>query len=162
MRAGGERNDRGWDGWMASPTQWTWVWVDSGSWWWTGRPGMLWFMHGVEKLDMTERLNWTEYWMRFMFTVLTFYFDILSCIKIYIHMYIYGISFACVHANLLQLCPTLCDPIDCSLLGSSVHGILQARTLERVTVLSSRGSYRPRDWTRISYVSYIDRYILHH
>ena len=34
-RAGGEGDDRGWDGWMASPTQWTWVWVDSGSWWWT-------------------------------------------------------------------------------------------------------------------------------
>ena len=37
----GEGDDRGWDGWMASPTQWTWVWVDSGSWWWTGRRGML-------------------------------------------------------------------------------------------------------------------------
>ena len=40
----GEGDDRGWDGCMASLTQWTWVWVDSGSWWWTGRPGMLWFM----------------------------------------------------------------------------------------------------------------------
>ena len=37
----GEGYDRGWDGWMASPTRWTWVWVDSGSWWWTGRPGTL-------------------------------------------------------------------------------------------------------------------------
>ena len=36
-----EKGDRGWDGWMASPTQWTWVWVNSGSWWWTGRPGVL-------------------------------------------------------------------------------------------------------------------------
>ena len=44
LRAGGEGDDRGWDGWMASLTQWTWVWVDSGSWWWTGRPGMLRFM----------------------------------------------------------------------------------------------------------------------
>ena len=60
-------------------------------------------------------------------------------------MYIYGVSFACVHPKLLQLCSTLCDPVDCRVLGSSVHGILQARTLERVTVLSSRGSYRPRD-----------------
>ena len=41
LRAGGEGDDRGWDGWMASPTQWTWVWVDSRSWWWTWRPGML-------------------------------------------------------------------------------------------------------------------------
>jgi len=41
LKAGGEANNRGWDGWMASPTQWTWVWVNSRSWWWTGRPGML-------------------------------------------------------------------------------------------------------------------------
>jgi len=39
--AGGEGDSRGWDDWMASPTQWTWVWVSSGSWWWTGRPGVL-------------------------------------------------------------------------------------------------------------------------
>ena len=45
----------GWDGWMASPTQWTWIWVSSGSWWWTGRPGVLWFM-GLQS-DMTK-LNW--------------------------------------------------------------------------------------------------------
>ena len=53
-----EGGDRGWDGWMASPIQWTWVWEDSGSWWWTRRPGMLWFMW--LQRDMTERLNWTE------------------------------------------------------------------------------------------------------
>ena len=41
LKAGGEGDDRGWDGWMASPTQWTWVWVSSRSWWWTGRPGVL-------------------------------------------------------------------------------------------------------------------------
>ena len=39
--AGGEGDDRGWDGWMASLTQWTWIWVNSGSWWWTAKPGML-------------------------------------------------------------------------------------------------------------------------
>ena len=44
LRAWGEGDDRGWDGWMASPTQWTWVWVDSRSWWRTGRPGVLRFM----------------------------------------------------------------------------------------------------------------------
>ena len=49
------RDNRGWDGWMASPTRWTWVWVNSGSWWWTGRPGVL--IHGVAK-SRTERLNW--------------------------------------------------------------------------------------------------------
>ena len=41
LKAGGEGNDRGWDGWMASLTQWTWVWASSRSWWWTGKPGML-------------------------------------------------------------------------------------------------------------------------
>ena len=54
LRAGGEGDNRGRDGWMASPTQWTWVWVDSESWWWTGRPGV----HGVAESDMTEQLNW--------------------------------------------------------------------------------------------------------
>ena len=44
LRAGGEGDNRGWDGWMASPTQRTWVCVDTGSWWWTGRPGVLQFM----------------------------------------------------------------------------------------------------------------------
>ena len=59
-----EEDDRGWDGWMASLTQWTWVWENSGSWWWTGRPGVLRFMgsqrFGHKDLDTTERLNWTE------------------------------------------------------------------------------------------------------
>ena len=41
LKPGGEGDDRGWDGWMASLTQWTWVWVGSRSWWWTGKPGML-------------------------------------------------------------------------------------------------------------------------
>ena len=41
LKAGGDGDDRGWDGWMPSLTQWTWIWVNSGSWWWTGRPGML-------------------------------------------------------------------------------------------------------------------------
>ena len=43
LRAGGEGDYRGWDSWMASLTPWTWVWVDSGGWWWTRRPGVLWF-----------------------------------------------------------------------------------------------------------------------
>ena len=41
LRAGGEGDSRGWDGWMASLTQWPWVWVSSGSWWWSGKPGVL-------------------------------------------------------------------------------------------------------------------------
>ena len=55
------RDDRGWDGWMASPTRWTWVWVNSRSWWWTGRPGMLWFM-GSQRVghDWATELNWID------------------------------------------------------------------------------------------------------
>jgi len=52
-----EGDDRGWDGWMASPTWCTWVWVNSGSWWWTERPGMLRFM-GSQESDTIEWLNW--------------------------------------------------------------------------------------------------------
>ena len=59
LGAGGEGDDRGWDGWMASPTRWTWVWVNSGSWWWTGRPGALRFM-GSQGHDWATGLNWTE------------------------------------------------------------------------------------------------------
>ena len=58
LKAGGEGDDRGWDGWMASPAQWTWVWVNSRSWRWTGRPGMLQSM-GLHS-DTAEQLNWTE------------------------------------------------------------------------------------------------------
>ena len=60
LKAGGEGDDRGWDGWMASPTQWTWVWVNSGSWWWTGRPRVLRFM-GSQRVghDWATELSWT-------------------------------------------------------------------------------------------------------
>ena len=59
LKAGGEGDDRGWDGWMASPTQWAWVWVNSGNWWWTGRPGVLWSM-GPQRVrhDWATELNW--------------------------------------------------------------------------------------------------------
>ena len=55
------RGLRGWDGWMASPTRWTWLWVNSGSWWWTRRAGMLQFM-GSQRVrhDWATELNWTE------------------------------------------------------------------------------------------------------
>ena len=57
----GEWDDGGWDGWMASPSRWAWFWVNSGSWWWTGRPGMLQSM-GSQRVghDWVNELNWTE------------------------------------------------------------------------------------------------------
>ena len=61
LGAAGEEDDRGWDGWMASWTKWTWVCVNSGGWWWTGRPGMLRFMR-LQRVghDWTTELNWWE------------------------------------------------------------------------------------------------------
>ena len=68
----------------------------------------------------------------------------------------------CVCAKLLQLCPILCDHMDCSPPGSSVHGILQAKILEWVVIPFSRGSSHPRNWTFVSYVCCIDRQVLYH
>ena len=61
LKAGGEGDNRGWDDWMASLTQWTWVWVNSGSWWWTGRPGVLQSM-GLQRVgrDWATELMWSE------------------------------------------------------------------------------------------------------
>ena len=65
-------------------------------------------------------------------------------------------------AKSLQLCLTLCEPMDCSPPGSSVRGILQARILEWVVMPFSRGSSRHRDQTHIAYVSCIGRWVLYH
>ena len=77
---------------MASPTRWMWVWMNSGSWWWKGRPGVLQFT-GSQRVghDWATELNWIK--------------KVGSCV--------------CV--NSLQSCPTLCDPIDYSPLGSLVR-----------------------------------------
>ena len=78
------------------------------------------------------------------------YMFIKRCICIYTRM----------GAQSLQLCPTLCNPMDCSSPGSSVHGILQARILEWIAVSSSRGSSQHRDRTLVSYVSCTGRWDL--
>ena len=57
LKAGGEGDARGWDGWMASPTQWTWVWASSGSCWWTGKPGVF---QSMGSQSQTGLSNWTE------------------------------------------------------------------------------------------------------
>ena len=83
LGAGGEGDYRGWDGWMASLTRWKWVWVNSGSWWWTGRPGMLQFM-GSQRVghdwvtELTE-LKWTN-WKIFLkaLRIIVFHFSFLS------------------------------------------------------------------------------------
>ena len=74
LGTGGEGDDREWDGWMASLTQWMWVWVNSGSWWWTGRPGVLWFM-GLQRIghDWVTELNWISF-NPYVCTILCVYF----------------------------------------------------------------------------------------
>ena len=68
LGAWGEGDDRSWDEWMASLTRWTWVWVNFGSWWWTGRPSVLRFM-GLQKVghNWATKLNWTELKLQHMF-----------------------------------------------------------------------------------------------
>ena len=76
LKAGGEGDDRGWDGWMASPTWWMWIWVSSRSWWWTGRPGMLQSM-GSQRVrhSWAIELNWMDF-VDFSFKVLQFSLDL--------------------------------------------------------------------------------------
>ena len=76
LKVGGEGDNRGWDGWMASPTQWTWVWVNSGSWWWTGKPGVW----GHKESDTTERLNWLNW--AFLIDMEWYIIVVLICISL--------------------------------------------------------------------------------
>ena len=60
LKAVGERDNRVWDGWMASPTQWTGVWASSGSWWWAGKPGVL---QSMQSQSHKRLSNWSELWL---------------------------------------------------------------------------------------------------
>ena len=71
-------------------------------------------------------------------------------------------TYTCMHAKSLKFCLTLCDPMNYSPPGSSVHGILQARILERGAFPFSRGSSRSRDWTWVSYITCIGRQVINH
>ena len=96
--------------------------------------------------------------------------NICVCARMHFYRYSYRIYahmcvcvYVCVlHAKLLQSCPTLCNPMDCSPPASSVCRILHVRILELVAVPFSRGSSRPRDQTCISYISCTGRQVLYH
>ena len=128
LGTGGEGDDRGWNGWMASLTWWTWVWVNFGSWWWTGRPGVLWFM-GLQRVrrvrhDWATELNWTD-----SSEILDLYLDFvkLTVLKSLL--------------NLLQYC--FC----CSyVLGTSFCSLFLAKTLVG-SQFSNQGSHLlPMHW----------------
>ena len=79
-----------------------------------------------------------------------FYFQGMDGPCVYRSMWVITSAWKKSESKVIQSCPTLCDPVDCSLPGSSVHGILQARTLEWVAISFSRGSSQSRDWTQLS------------
>ena len=121
---------------------------------------------GHKESDMTERLHsLTQSWDDSFHNCLIASPYSVNVIPSLIIDYINYLSYfptkiTTVRAKLLQLCPTLCDLMNHSLPGSSVHRILQAWILEWIAVPSSRGSSQPRDW--ICYISCIGRWVLYH
>ena len=100
LGAGGEGDDRGWNGWMASPTRWTWVWVNSGSWWWTGSPGVLQFT-GSQRVGHDN--DWTEVKL---FTQIGFGTELSSMVvrKPWMYHFVYIKSWlkaCCTHCRLI-------------------------------------------------------------
>ena len=106
-RQGGEGEDRGWDGWMASPVQWTWVWTSSGRWWRTW---------GLKELDTTEWLNNNHLG----------HHKVMSRVPCTIYYVLIQFS------SVAQSCPTLWDPMDCSTPGFPVHHQLPELTQTHV------------------------------
>ena len=93
LRAGGKGDDRGWDGWMASRTQWTWVLVNSRSWWWTGRPGV-WDSWGPK--SWTRLRDWTTllcYWKCLPFLLVNIFLMYLAAplLDAYIFTFLLGL-----------------------------------------------------------------------
>ena len=146
LKAGRRRDDRGWDGWMASLTQWTGVWVSSGSWWWTGRPGVLQSM-GSQRVghDWATGLNWTELsvfysiyhffaptsrlwrlWFSLLLLTLVILYLLIVIVligaKCYLIVVLFGfLKFLFQFSSVAQSCPTLCDPMNRSTPGLPVH-----------------------------------------
>ena len=133
-------------------TRWMRVWVNSGSWWWTGRPGMLRFM-GSQRVghDWATELNWTDNRKESGK-------EYIICVCMYASVYIwltvvYTWSWHAVWVSCRLGARSVASsslwPMDCGP-RVSIHGISEARILERVAISSSRGSSWPRDWTQDS------------
>ena len=114
-------------------------------------------------------LKFTSLYFNCLFSIF-FHWNVNSWVQVFLMLSLVDGSLAyrtvpgtcMLHAESLQSCPTLCDPMDCSSPGSSVYGILQTWILEWVAMPFSRGSSLPRDLTHISSVSCISRWILYH
>ena len=139
----------------------------------------------MAKFRQVGRFTWSPLWkivdLKFSVTKATLFAVICATLEfflswMFITAHLYKIYYlwiiyarqnsicVCVNVKVLvaQSCLTLCDPMDCSLLGSSVQGILQARILEPVAIGFSRGSSQPKDRTCVSYISCIGRQVLYH
>ena len=116
IKVGREGDYREWDGWMASPTWWTWVWVNPGSWCWTGRPGELQSMGSWRVwYDWVTKLNWTE-----LNSPIPIHFSSLIPKMLMFTLAISSFS------SVAQSCPTLCHPMNRSTSGLPVyHQLLQ-------------------------------------
>ena len=132
LGARGEGDDRGWDDWMASLTRWTWVWVNSGSWWWTGRPGVLRFM-GSQRVGH----NWATdlIWSDWLITL-----NIFSCVLLLKFAYNFMMAVVIASTCLLFTLPiTLCSKV-CELWG-----------LKRVSWMSYLFLISPRRYPDMKY-----------
>ena len=124
-------------------------------------------VHGVAK-SQTRLRDWTESLQSYpSLTLNSFFlqnleFSLLKKIHKLFSLFCFKIFYVLFCAQLHLLCPTLCNLMDCSPPGSSVHRILQARTLKWVTMTSSRWSYKPRDPTWVSYIFCIGRQVPYH
>ena len=90
LKVGEEGDNRGWDGWMASPTQWTWVWASSGTWWRSGKPGVLQFM-GSQRVghDWATKLNWYIYAHTYLYTYIIHKYTAHTSVCVCVYVYIY-------------------------------------------------------------------------
>ena len=148
LRAEGEGDDRGWDGWMASTPCWTGVWVNSESWWWTGRPDMPRLMgsqrvrhNWVTELNRTKKFLQISCVLFSHFPLYPFLYSDFMWGRNKLRFFHSSCYCVCLHTELLHSCQILC---------THVHGILQARILEWVAMPSSRESSQPRDRTASS------------
>ena len=122
---------------------------------WMEEPGRLQFM-GFQRVRHHWATNTFTFSLRIIFLPLL---TVLSSPKV---IQAQALTVFKEWSEVVQSCPTLCDPTDCSLSGSSIHGILQAIIQEWVAMPFFRGSSQPRDQTHVSYISCIGRRVLYH
>jgi len=133
---------------MASLTQWTWVWVISRSWWWTGRLGLLQSMGSLRvRHDWATELNWT---LHRSYTNRVTIYSLVILFSQFSQLWTSQVPCLC---EVFQSCLTFWDRMDCSLQGSSVHGISQASIMDWASISFSRRSSLPTDQILVSHIA---------